>query len=112
MTAAARATRNGAVGIATREALTMAGVCHPGDVLGVLEGDVALIGSDVAEVSQELLDRMLRAGGELVTLIAGAGTNSELTDMLNAHVHRRYGGVDVTAYEGGQKNALLIIGVE
>ena len=62
MTAAARATRHAEVTLATREALTTAGVCQPGDVLGLLEGDVAAIGADVAEVARDLLDRLLASG--------------------------------------------------
>ncbi len=69
MTAAARATRYGGVTTAVREALTTAGVCHPGDQLGVVSGDVAVIGSDLNQVAAEVLDRLLSGGGELVTLV-------------------------------------------
>ena len=72
MTGAAVATRHGAVSIATKEALTWAGVCHPGDVLGIVDGDVAFLGTDVAVAAREVLDRLLSAGGELVTLVVGA----------------------------------------
>ena len=72
MTGAAVATRHGAVSVATKEALTWAGVCHPGDVLGIVDGDVAFLGTDVAVAAREVLDRLLSAGGELVTLVVGA----------------------------------------
>ena len=72
MTSAAVATRHGAVSVATKEALTWAGVCHPGDVLGIVDGDVAFLGTDVAVAAREVLDRLLSAGGELVTLVVGA----------------------------------------
>ena len=41
MTATARHARQGAVTIAARQAMTMAGPCEPGDVLGVIAGDFA-----------------------------------------------------------------------
>ncbi len=44
MTATARHARHGAVTVAARAAMTMAGPCEPGDVLGVLEGDFVVVG--------------------------------------------------------------------
>ena len=44
MTATARHARHGAVTVAARQAMTMAGPCEPGDVLGVVEGDFAVVG--------------------------------------------------------------------
>src|ERR687898_907715 len=63
MTTAAGHTRHGAVTVAAREAATSAGVCRPGDILGVVEGDFALIGSDLLAVAVEVVERMLAAGG-------------------------------------------------
>ena len=44
MTAAAGATRYAELAVAERESWTMAGVCQAGDVLGLIDGDVAVIG--------------------------------------------------------------------
>ena len=71
MAEAAAATRWAEVTIAEQEALTSAGRCQPGDVLGSAEGDVVVIGSDLAAVSCDLLDRLLSAGGEMATLVVG-----------------------------------------
>ena len=48
MAEAAAATRWAEVTVAEQEALTTAGRCEPGDVLGSAEGDVVVIGSDLA----------------------------------------------------------------
>ena len=58
----------------------MAGPCRAGDVLGLVEGDVVLIGEDLPAVAAELLDRMLGGGGELVTLVTGADAAADLGD--------------------------------
>ena len=63
MTATARHTRHGAVTIAVRQAITMAGPCEPGDVLGVIEGDFAVVGHDLTAVATEILERMLGGWG-------------------------------------------------
>ncbi len=47
MTAAARGTRHGAVTVAARDAMTTAGPCRTGDALGVVQGDFAVVGSDL-----------------------------------------------------------------
>ena len=43
MTAAARHARSGAVTVAARQAMTTAGPCEPGDVLGAIEGDFVVV---------------------------------------------------------------------
>ena len=72
MTAAARGARHGAVTVAARDAMTTAGPCRAGDVLGVVHGDFAIVGDDLREVAVDVLERLLGGGGELVTLVAGA----------------------------------------
>ena len=72
MTAAARHARSGAVTVAARQAMTTAGPCEPGDVLGVIEGDFVVVGDDLFGVATDVLERLLGGGGELVTLVAGA----------------------------------------
>ena len=113
MTAAAGATRHGALQIAADDAWTMAGVCHAGDVLGLIEGDVALIAASVREAAFALVDRMVSAGGEMVTLVTGDGLGEEdLVEAVTARVHARRPEMDVVAYDGGQSGWPLLIGVE
>ena len=88
MAAAAGSTRWAEVTKAVREAMTMAGVCRPGDVLGLIEGDVVLIGDDVEAVAQELVDRMLAGGGELVTLVSGQDAPDGLAERLSSYVDK------------------------
>ncbi|MGK5627055.1 DAK2 domain-containing protein [Streptomyces sp. URMC 123] len=112
MTAAAGATRFAELAVAESRSWTMAGVCQAGDVLGLIDGDVAVIGSAPAETAVCVLDRMLAAGGEMVTLVLGAGLPAEVGEALQAHVRRGHLAVDTVVYRGGQQSALLLIGVE
>ena len=112
MTAAAGATRHGAVTVAAREAITMAGRCSVGDVLGVVDGDFAVIGSDLTEVGAEVLSRLLSGGGELVTLVTGEGCPDGLTDVLTDRVRQERREVEVVVLEGGQPRYPLLVGVE
>ena len=110
MAEAAAATRWAEVTVAEHEALTSAGRCAPGDVLGSAEGDVLLIGAEPAAVACELLDRMLSAGGELVTLVAGA--DGALADAVCAHLTGAHPTVEVTRYDGAPEGIGLQVGVE
>ena len=112
MTGAAVSTRHGAVSVASKEALTWAGVCHPGDVLGIVDGDVAFLGSDLATAAREVLDRLLSAGGELVTLVVGADTDPALAASTRKALERDRPELEVVVVEGGQPLYPLLIGVE
>jgi dihydroxyacetone kinase-like predicted kinase len=112
MAEAAGACRSGEVCYASREALTVAGPCQPGDVLALVDGEVHLIGSDLADTSTALVDRMLGGGGELVTLLLGADAPARLADTVQAHVARHWPFVEVQGYSGGQPHYPLLVGVE
>jgi DAK2 domain fusion protein YloV len=112
MTSAAGATRYAEVTVAERQSWTMAGICQAGDVLGLIDGDVAVIGSDVAETAETVLDRMLSAGGEMVTLVLGDEAPDTVAEHLEGRVRERYLAVDTVLYRGGRQGALLLIGVE
>lgn len=112
MTSAAGATRYAEVTVAERQSWTMAGICQAGDVLGLIEGDVAVIGSDVTATAEAVLDRMLQAGGELVTIVLGDDAPPGAADRLEARVRESYLAVDTVVYRGGRQGALLLVGVE
>ncbi len=111
MTSAARGARHGAVTVAARRAMTTAGPCEPGDVLGVIDGDFALVGTDPEEVARTVLDRLLGAGGELVTLVGGADA-AGLAERCQSWVEEHHPGVDAVCYDGGQERYPLLLAVE
>ncbi|MGW3580803.1 DAK2 domain-containing protein [Streptomyces rubiginosohelvolus] len=112
MTAAAGATRYAELAVAERQSWTMAGICQAGDILGLIDGDVAVIGADVPHTARTVLDRMLAAGGELVTLVLGEDVPDALADALEKHVREGHLAVDTVVYRGGHQRAPLLIGVE
>ncbi|WP_329597255.1 DAK2 domain-containing protein [Streptomyces pseudovenezuelae] len=112
MTSAAGATRYAEVTVAERQSWTMAGICQAGDVLGLIDGDVAVIGSDITLTAEAVLDRMLSAGGELVTLVLGDEAPEIVAERLEVRVRESYLAVDTVVYRGGRQGALLLIGVE
>ncbi|MGW6742353.1 DAK2 domain-containing protein [Streptomyces sp. NPDC055025] len=112
MTTAAGATRYAELAFAERQSWTMAGICQAGDVLGLIDGDVAVIGADLAATAEAVLSRMLAAGGELVTLVLGEDVPGTLADRLERYVREGHLAVDTVVYRGGRQSAPLLVGVE
>ncbi|MFJ5683247.1 DAK2 domain-containing protein [Streptomyces sp. NPDC093099] len=112
MTTAAGATRYAELAVAERQSWTMAGICQAGDVLGLIDGDVAVIGADLAATAEAVLSRMLAAGGELVTLVLGDAAPDALADRLERYVRDGHLAVDTVVYRGGRQSVPLLIGVE
>lgn len=118
MAEAAAATRRGELSLASEQGITWVGVCQPGDVLGLLDGEVVLIEEGPATddvllvAAHRLVDRMLSAGGELVTALPGVDAPEGLTDDLAEHVRAEHREVEFTGYPGGQSEPILLLGVE
>ncbi len=112
MAEAAGACRYAEVTVATKEAVTGAGRCVAGDVLGLVEGEVTVIGKELAPTCVTVLDRLLGGGGELVTLVLGAAAPDELGDQVAEHLRQAWPAIEVQTYHGGQPHHHLLIGVE
>lgn len=92
--------------------MSTAGACNPGDILGVVEGDIREIGNDVLVVSLATVDRMVAAGGELVTIITGVDCDEQVVMELTTQIENRNPGIEVVSYFGGQPFWPMIFGVE
>lgn len=116
MAEAAAATRRGEVRVASGDALTWVGRAHAGDVVGLVDDEVVLIGpaasTDVRTVAMDVLARMLTVGGELVTVLTGASAPEGIGAELDALLRAAHPEVESAWYAGGQEDAVLLMGVE
>jgi uncharacterized protein len=112
MTTAAGHTRHGGVTVAESDAVTMAGLCRAGDVLGIVDGDFVVIGADLASTARTVVERLLTGGGELVTLLVGAGGDEQLARTLAEDLRRTRPEVETVVLHGGQPRYPLLVGVE
>jgi len=55
---------------------------------------------------------MLAVGGELVTVLLGAGADPAVGVSLTRHVHLHHPGTELVTYQTGHTGDILIIGVE
>ncbi|MDR7300751.1 DAK2 domain-containing protein [Haloactinomyces albus] len=109
---AAAATRRGELIVTVRQALTWVGYCQPGDVLGLADGEVVLIGDNLVTAACELVDRMLTAGGELVTALVDDHAPDSLAEEFARHLHRAHPEVEFHCHRAGNLAAVLLLGVE
>jgi DAK2 domain fusion protein YloV len=112
MARAAAGARHGSVRVATEEALTWAGTCKPGDGLGISGDEVLIVAEDMVAAGAGLIDLLLAAGGELVTVLTGDGVDHGVAAALQDHVHRRHLGAELVTYHTGHRGDALLIGVE
>lgn len=117
MARAAGAARHGSVRIATESALTWAGRCRPGDGLGIAGDEVLIVAADAVGAAIGLLDLLLASGGDLVTVLLGAGVDTDgdagaVGDILEEHMHDHHPGTELVTYRTGHHGDALLIGVE
>ncbi len=115
MARAAGAARHGSVRVATEQALTFAGPCEPGDGLGIAADEVLIVAGNVASAAVGLIDVLLAAGGELVTVLLGSAIprlDTDVEKVLQRHVHDRHPGTELVTYATGHRGDALLIGVE
>ncbi|MFN2494357.1 MAG: DAK2 domain-containing protein [Pseudonocardiaceae bacterium] len=112
MAEAAAATRRGELTMANQEALTWVGRCQPGDILGMVDDEVVLIGADLLTAARGLVDRMLSAGGELVTVLLGRHAPRGAGQVLAEYLRSGYPEIETVVYDGDLPDSLLMVGVE
>ncbi len=112
MTRSSAATRHGAITIAAKAGLTTGGPCEVGDVLGVVSGDITIVGADQVEVALQVLGDIGGPAPELVTIVRGEDATDELVDAIIAGVCETHRGVEFEVIEGGQPHYTLLLGVE
>jgi hypothetical protein len=113
MARAAGSARHAAVRVATETALTWAGTCEPGNGLGIAGDEVLIVAPDVASAATGLIDLLLGAGGELITVLVGGGVDADSVEAaLRAHVHDHHAGSELAIYRTGHRGDALLIGVE
>jgi len=115
MARAAAGSRHGSVRLATGKALTWAGTCDAGDGLAIVGDEVVAVARDVGSAAARLIDLLLGSGGELVTVLIGAGAGAagdDIAESLTEHVRRRHPGSEFSSYRTDHRGDVLLVGVE
>ncbi|NKQ56501.1 DAK2 domain-containing protein [Amycolatopsis sp. K13G38] len=116
MAEAAAATRRGELVVAREESITWVGRAHAGDLIGFVDGEVVLVeprsAPNLLAAAVTVCERMLAAGGELLTVLTGAAAPAGIDVELADRLRETRPEVEFVSYPGGQTDAVLLIGVE
>ena len=112
MAEAAAATRFVELTVAAEQALTSVGICQPGDVLGLIDGEVVEIGHGLAGRRVRRRRPGPRRGGGADDDPGRRPAPPRTGEQIAAHVRELAPLTDVSVYAGGPPDRPVIIGVE
>ena len=102
----------GEVTRAVRDASTPAGAVKEGDWLGLDHGKIAVVAPDLAGAACALLDRLVVDRHEVVTVIAGDGSDDQATEAVRAWLGNHRPDAAVEVHDGGQPLAAYLFSAE
>jgi DAK2 domain fusion protein YloV len=102
----------GEVTRAVRDTQTDVGDVKVGDWIGLGAGGVLAIASSIEDVNAALLNQLVNDSHELLTVIEGDGSSSEVTVALTRHVTANFPQLGVEVHHGGQPLYPYLFGVE
>ncbi|MGM9551099.1 MAG: DAK2 domain-containing protein [Clostridia bacterium] len=85
---------------------------HEGDYLGMYEGKIAIVNSDLNETFNALMDTMVDDTSELITVYYGEDVSEEDAQALSEALEEKHPDCDVSVRSGGQPVYYYFIAVE
>ena len=83
-----------------------------GDVIGIADGSIEAVGSDIAEVTMALLEAMDTDMADTMTLLAGEDFSDEEMEALAERIEEAYPDIEVDAQRGEQPLYPVVFSVE
>jgi dihydroxyacetone kinase-like predicted kinase len=112
MTSALDEVQSGALTIATRSVEIEGIHCAEGQVIGLLNGRLAVSGNDLAECLDSMLAKSVGEESELITLYYGTDLSAMQANQLADRVRESWPNQEVELVEGGQPHYQIILSVE
>ena len=85
---------------------------HAGDIMGLIDNKLEILGSDMRVVSEELVEKMVTDESGLITIYYGSDVSEEEALLLHAELADKYDMCDVEVHRGGQPLYYYLIAVE
>ena len=96
---------SGSVTYAVRETQINGQQIHNGDYIGILDGNLTVVSSEVEETSAQLIDKMIEKLGDeeaSVTLYYGSDVAEEDANALAQRMEKAYPEAEFVVHNGGQ----------
>jgi DAK2 domain fusion protein YloV len=111
MTAAAGEVRTAEVTVAVKDATGKVGPIKAGDVIGIVDHEIEVTGSDVADVTLRVVEHII-GDGETITLLGGEDLDDEAMSALETRLAEAHPDAEVEAHRGDQPLYPIIVSVE
>ncbi|MCX7903716.1 MAG: DAK2 domain-containing protein [Caloramator sp.] len=85
---------------------------NEGDIIGILNGKLVNSGTNLNEITAELIDNMIDDESEFVSIFYGNEVSEDDAAEIQKYVKEKYSNLDVNVYFGGQPIYYYIISVE
>lgn len=114
MTEAIQDVRDGEVTTAVRDSAAADGTpIHAGDVMGIQDGSITVVGSDVASVTLRLIEAMQDdEEGDTITILAGADLTDDEFQSIQDQIEEAQPDLEIDAHRGEQPLYPIIFSIE
>lgn len=112
MSDAASRVRCGEVTTAVKDAVGKVGDIKSGQVIGISDHEIEVVGDNVAEVTLRLADLLLTDGYETLTILAGSDLSDAELAELNEAMAKAHPDIDIETHRGEQPLYPVIMSAE
>lgn len=112
MAKAIKQVKTGEITYAVRKSQYNGFAISEGDILGMWDGDIAVVSRDPFDVLEKLLEKMVGPSDEVITIFFGCGLSEDEVLARTAPLSDRFGQCEIEVREGGQPLYYFIVSVE
>ena len=104
--------QSGQVTFAVRDSMFEEQEISEGDILGISNGSIMVVGEDVTDTLLKLVDKMLNDDSEIITLFYGEDVPQKDAEKVVEVIAKRHENMEIELHSGGQPLYYYIISVE
>ncbi len=112
MAKAIRQIKTGEITYAVRKSQYNGFLISEGDILGMWDGDISVVGKDPFDVLKRLLEKMVGPSDEVITIFSGCGLREDEVLARTGSLEAQFGQCEIEVREGGQPLYYFIVSVE
>jgi dihydroxyacetone kinase-like predicted kinase len=112
MTEAANRVKSGQITFAVRDSMFEDRPIREGDIIGIYNGKIQVVGDDVRQVALELMQALVSDEDDLITVYYGVDTSNEDAERLTQEIAGLYANHEVEMHSGGQPLYYYLFSVE
>ena len=112
MTEAAEQVHTASITYAVRDTNYDGQEIHEGDIMGMIDNKLSVLGSDIAQVGRDVTEKMVNEESSLITVYYGADVAEDDARALRDALAEQYSDCDVELQMGGQPLYYYLIAVE